>query len=94
VIGVNLYEALAVGIEFLRKHHYDWINLQGDGQTATAWMLNGVPLLAIIDANGNLAYYHNSYEKPEETVIVETLRKLDPKLRALRIPCSGPAESK
>jgi len=89
VIGVNLYESAADGMEFIRKHHYGWTNLRGDSDTPTAWMLNGIPLVAVIGPDGNLAYYHNSYQQSEETLIVEKLREVDPKLKAIAMPCGN-----
>jgi len=52
--------------EFLKENHYGWTNLRGDRETAAAWMLNGVPLVAVIDPEGKIAYYHVGYEQPEE----------------------------
>jgi hypothetical protein len=46
-------------------------------------MLNGVPLLAIIDPAGTIAYYHSDYQQPEETAIVEALKKIDPRFTRL-----------
>ncbi len=65
-------------LEFLKKNHYEWINLRADSETTTAWMLNGVPLVAVIDPQGNIAYYHTGYEEPEEAAIVKALRKINP----------------
>jgi hypothetical protein len=62
--------------EFLNKNHYGWTNLLADSETAAAWMLNGVPLVAVIDPGGTIAYYHTGYEQPEETAIVDVLRKI------------------
>jgi len=67
--------------EFLKKNHYGWTNLRGDSETANAWMLNEVPLVALIDPVGNIAYYHSGYEQPEETAIVAALQKINPSFR-------------
>ena len=80
-------------LEFLKKNHYDWINLRADSETASAWMLNGVPLVAVIDPEGNIAYYHNGYEEPEETAIVNALRKINPIFSTATAQCQGSAET-
>ena len=49
-------------------------------------MLNGVPLVAVIDPEGNIAYYHSGYEQPEEAAIVEVLRKINPSFGAIPTP--------
>ena len=67
-------------LEFLKKNHYEWINLRADNETTAAWMLNGVPLVAVIDPQGEIAYYHTGYEEPEEAAIVKALRKINPSL--------------
>jgi len=56
-------------------------------------MLNGVPLVAVIDPEGNIAYYHSGYEQPEETAILDTLRKINPMCRTGAAPCHGPADA-
>lgn len=86
VVGVNFYDDTNAAIEFLKQHRYNWTNLLGDGETATAWMLNGVPLVAVVDPEGRIAYYHNGYEQPEETAIVEVLRKINPALGTTPAP--------
>ena len=80
-------------LEFLKKNHYDWINLRADSETASAWMLNGVPLVAVIDPEGNIAYYHNGYEEPEERAIVNALRKINPIFSTATAQCQGSAET-
>ncbi len=80
-------------LEFLKKNHYDWINLRADTETASAWMLNGVPLVAVIDPEGNIAYYHNGYEEPEERAIVNALRKINPIFSTATAQCQGSAET-
>ena len=52
-------------------------------------MLNGVPLVAIVDPQGNIAYYHTGYERPEEIAIVEALRKSDPAFNSGVSPCNS-----
>jgi thiol-disulfide isomerase/thioredoxin len=79
--------------EFLKKNHYRWTNLQGDSATVAAWMLNGVPLVAVIDPEGNIAYYHTGYEQPEETSIVDVLRKINPIFKTEAVPCQRPPET-
>jgi thiol-disulfide isomerase/thioredoxin len=86
IIGVNIYDDTNAAIEFLNQHRYGWTNLRGDSDTATAWMLNGVPLVAVIDPEGRIAYYHNGYEQPEETAIVEVLRKINPSFGTIPTP--------
>jgi thiol-disulfide isomerase/thioredoxin len=79
VIGVDWGDDdLNAAREFLNKNHYDWTNLRGNSETATAWMLNGVPLVALIDPAGKIVYYHNGYEEPEGTAIVNALQKINP----------------
>jgi hypothetical protein len=79
VVGVNWGdEDLTAARKFLQKNNYDWINLRADNETSKAWMLNGVPLVAIIDPQGKIAYYHTGYERPEEVAIAEALRKINP----------------
>ena len=80
--------------EFLKKNHYSWTNLLSDSATAAAWMLNGVPLVAVIDLQGNIAYYHTGYEQPEETAIVEVLRKINPIFRTEATSCQGLVETR
>jgi thiol-disulfide isomerase/thioredoxin len=83
VVGVNWGdEDLNTAREFLRKNNYDWTNLRADNEISKAWMLNGVPLVAIIDPQGKIAYYHTGYEQPEEAAIVEVLRKINPAFSA------------
>jgi thiol-disulfide isomerase/thioredoxin len=83
IVGVNWGdEDLTAARQFIRKNKYDWINLHADDETSKAWMLNGVPLVAIIDPEGKLAYYHAGYEPPEEVAIAEVLRKIDPTFKA------------
>ena len=67
--------------EFLQKNHYGWTNLRGDRETADAWMVNGIPLVAVIDSEGKIAYYHSGYEQPEEMAIVAALQKINPNFR-------------
>jgi len=75
-------------LEFLRKNKYDWLNLRDvKGETAKSWMLNGVPLLAIIAPDGTIAYYHTGYEEPEETAILDALKKIDPSFASVSLPC-------
>jgi thiol-disulfide isomerase/thioredoxin len=93
IIGINIYDDTNTAIVFLRKHGYGWTNLRGDSETATAWMLNGVPLVAVIDPEGNIAYYHSGYEPPEETAILDALRKINPMFRTGAAPCDGPADA-
>jgi hypothetical protein len=40
-------------------------------------MLAGVPLVALIDSSGKIAYYHTGYEQPEEQAILEALKQID-----------------
>jgi thiol-disulfide isomerase/thioredoxin/outer membrane lipoprotein-sorting protein len=88
VIGINWSDDRNTALEFLRKNNYDWLNLRDvKGETAKSWMLNGVPLLAIIDPEGTVAYYHSGYEQPLETAIVEALKKVDPKFSGLSASC-------
>jgi len=76
VIGVNSMDDVKDASEFLRKHDYGWINLRDvNGETAKAWMLDGVPLVALIDSGGKIVYYHTGYEQPEEEAILEALKK-------------------
>ena len=83
VVGVNWGdEDQTAAREFLHKNNYDWINLHANNETSKAWMLNGVPLVAIIDPEGKIAYYHTGYEQPEEIAIVEVLRKINPAFNA------------
>lgn len=78
VIGIDWNDEPKDATEFLRRHNYGWINLRDvNGETAKGWMLNGVPLLAIIDPAGKIAYYHGDYQQPEEEAIVDTLMKID-----------------
>jgi hypothetical protein len=78
VIGINWRDDRNARAEFLRKNHYDWTNLYDvNGETAKSWMLNGVPLLAIIDPAGKIAYYHSGYEEPEETAVLRVLAEID-----------------
>jgi thiol-disulfide isomerase/thioredoxin len=86
IIGVNLYDDTMAATKFLNEHRYGWTNLRGDSDTATAWMLNGVPLVAVIDPEGRIAYYHSGYEQPEETAIVEVLRKINPSFGTVPTP--------
>src|SRR5258705_9530301 len=79
VIGINWMDDPNTALEFLRKNKYRWINFRDvNGDTAQAWMLNGVPLLALIDPGGTISYYHAGYEEPEENAILEALRKTKP----------------
>lgn|SRR5437667_1473816 len=80
-------------LEFLKENHYDWINLRADTETASAWMLNGVPLVAVIDPEGNIAYYHPGYEEPEERAIVNALRKINPIFSIATAQCQGSTET-
>lgn len=83
VVGVNWGDDdLNAPREFLKRNKYDWINLRADNEISKAWMLNGVPLVAIIDPNGKIAYYHSGYEQPEEAAIAEVLRKINPAFHA------------
>jgi thiol-disulfide isomerase/thioredoxin len=82
LLGINWSDDPKTALEFLSKNNYHWTNLRDvNGETANLWMLNGVPLLAIIDPTGNVAYYHVGYEQPEETAIIEVLRKINPHSR-------------
>jgi thiol-disulfide isomerase/thioredoxin len=78
--------------EFLRKNHFGWINLRADSESTTAWMLNGVPLVAIIDPQGVVAYYHAGYEQPEETAMFDILHKINPTFRTEDAPCQWPTK--
>ena len=79
VIGINWMDDRDAALQFLRKNNYHWLNLRDvKGKTAKSWMLNGVPLLAIIDPAGMIAYYHSDYQQPEEVAIREVLKKIDP----------------
>ena len=83
ILGVNWGDDdQTAAKEFLHKNNYEWINLHADNEASKAWMLNGVPLVAIIDPDGKIAYYHTGYEQPEEVAIVEVLRKLNPAFNA------------
>ena len=78
VIGINWMDDRDAALEFLRKNNYHWLNLRDvKGKTAKSWMLNGVPLLALIDPAGMIAYYHSDYQQPEEVAIREVLKKID-----------------
>jgi len=88
IIGINWSDDRNAALEFLRKNKYQWLNLRDTkGETAKSWMLNGVPLLAIIDSAGNIAFYHSGYEQPEETAIVDALKGVDPKFSVISMPC-------
>lgn len=94
IIGVNWGDDdPSPAREFLKKNNYDWTNLRADKETTAAWMLNGVPLVAIVDPQGHIAYYHTGYEQPEEIAIVEVLRKIDPAFKTGVAPCNSPAEA-
>jgi thiol-disulfide isomerase/thioredoxin len=94
VIGINWMDDRDAALEFLRKNNYHWLNLRDvKGKTAKSWMLNGVPLLAIIDSAGTIAYYHSGYEQPEETAILEALKKIDLKFSRLSAPCESVAKT-
>jgi thiol-disulfide isomerase/thioredoxin/outer membrane lipoprotein-sorting protein len=83
VVGVNWGdEDRTAAREFLHKNNYDWINLHADEETSSAWLLHGVPLVAIIDPEGKIAYYHTGYEQPQEVAIAEVLRNINPTLNA------------
>jgi thiol-disulfide isomerase/thioredoxin len=91
VVGVNWGdEDQAAARAFLHKNNYDWINLHADNETSKAWMLNGVPLVAIIDPEGKIAYYHTGYEQPEEVAIAQVLRKINPAFKAGAELCDWP----
>jgi thiol-disulfide isomerase/thioredoxin len=93
IIGINRLDDRNAALEFLRKNNYRWLNLRDvKGETAKSWMLNGVPLLAIIDPQGTVAYYHSGYEQPEETAILEALKKIDPKFARLSAPSESAAK--
>jgi thiol-disulfide isomerase/thioredoxin len=88
VVGINWMDDRNNALEFLRKNKCNWLNLRDvKGETAKSWMLNGVPLLAIITPNGTIAYYHTDYEEPEETAILDTLKKIDPRFASVSLPC-------
>ena len=88
VVGINWNDDPNAALEFVRKNKYKWTNLRDiNGETAKSWMLNGVPLLAIIDPSGTIAYYHVGYEQPEETAIAEVLRKINLPIGHLATPC-------
>lgn len=55
-------------------------------------MLNGVPLVAIVDPKGQIAYYHSGYEQPEEIAIVDVLRKIDPAFKSAEAPPCNTAQ--
>jgi cytochrome c biogenesis protein CcmG, thiol:disulfide interchange protein DsbE len=94
VIGINWSDDRNTALEFLRKNNYRWLNLRDvKGETAKSWMLNGVPLLAIIDPAGTIAYYHSDYQQPEETAILEALKKIDPQFTRLTPPCGTGANA-
>jgi AhpC/TSA family len=94
VIGINWMDDRNTALEFLRKNNYRWLNLRDvRGETAKSWMLNGVPLLAIIDPAGTIAYYHSDYQQPEETAILEALRRIDPHFTRLTLPCGTGANA-
>jgi len=83
VVGVNWGDDdLKAAREFLQRNKYDWTNLRADDETSKAWMLNGVPLVAIIDPKGQIAYYHSGYEQPEEAAIADVLQKINPAFNA------------
>jgi len=80
VIGINWGdEDPDVARRFIAKNGFGWTHLRADNETTTAWLLNGVPLVAIIDPHGNIAYYHTGYEEPEESAIMNALREIDPR---------------
>jgi len=88
VVGINWSDDRNTALEFLRKNNYRWLNLRDvKGETAKSWMLNGVPLLAIIGSDGTIAYYHSGYEEPEQIAIVESLKKIDRRFSRLILPC-------
>jgi hypothetical protein len=76
-MGLGLRPRLAR--QFIAKYHYGWTNLRADNETTTAWMLNGVPLVALVDPKGTIVYYHAGYEQPQEAVILNALREIDPR---------------
>jgi len=76
--------------EFLQKNNYRWTNLRADKESARAWMLNGVPLVAIIDRQGQIAYYHSGYEQPEESAIVNVLNRIDAAFKSGELACDPP----
>jgi len=94
VIGINWMEDRDAALGFLRKNSYHWLNLRDvKGKAATSWMLNGVPLLALIEPSGTIAYYHSGYQQPEENAILEALKKIDPKFARPSAPCESAAKT-
>jgi thiol-disulfide isomerase/thioredoxin len=94
VIGIDWMDDREAALEFLRKNNYRWLNLRDvKGKTAKSWMLNGVPLLAIIDSVGTIAYYHSDYQQPEESAILDALKKIDPEFSRLSAPCDSVAKT-
>ena len=78
VVAINWGdEDREVARQFIAKNHYGWINLRADNQTTTAWMLNGVLLVAIVDPKGTIVYDHTGYEQPQEAAILGALREID-----------------
>jgi len=90
IVGVNWGDDDPTAArEFLQKHNYGWTNLRADTETTAAWMLNGVPLVAIVHPQGHIVYYHSGYEQPEEIAIVDALRKINPGFKSGVSPCKS-----
>ena len=76
LIGLDLDSDGSAAVDFLKRKGYGWADYHLSADKAYGFPNTGVPLLALIDANGRFVYYHDGAD--DDVGLVNAIKELAP----------------